>query len=263
MHRHNKPISEFTYRIIAICLLLPPIAYSFLAAINNLAPYSYIYEMLNYDEDRGLLAWSLTLFVIIAFPLLILLVLRAFADIPAHPFTKLPLRQLIFGEDDGYITKEDIQVYEGRHQIASWSERLLAGLLDYLCAGILVISGLMVMKVRLLFPDMGYRDRHLVFMILLGSGIGYLLLRDIFNGQSIAKRLFQIKVIRDDVTDETSPKLRLITRQLPSILCSILLFVDIVLIVSKVKRQKIGDLMSGTMVIKHIKNKDLGSDSFL
>ncbi len=257
MNRNNKPISEFAYRVITICLLIPPILYSILAALSNLAPYNYIYEMLSYDEDREVLAWSLSLFVLIAFPLMIVLVVRAFADIPAHPFTKLPLRQLIFGEDDGYVTQEDVEVYEGHHQIAPWSDRLLAGLLDYLCAGILIISGLMIMKVKLLFPTMGYRDRHLIFMILLGIGIGYILLRDVFNGQSIAKRLFQIRVIRDDVTDETSPILRLIARQLPSILCSILLFVDIVLIVTKVKRQKTGDLLSRTIVIKYLKHDDL------
>ena len=253
MNRSNKPISEFLYRLIGVVLILPPILYSFLAAIYRWQPYAYISDMIGYDDDRELLAWSLSLLILILVPLVIMLVLRAFADIPPHPFTKLPLRQLIFGEDDGYVIKEDVHEYKGDHILAPIEERLVAGLLDYLFACFFILVGLIILKVRAILPDLGHRDRHLISMIFYCIGIGYILLKDVINGQSIAKRLFHIRVVDEASISEESPLLRMVTRQLPSILCSPLIFVDIIMVLTRVNRQKLGDIFSHTIVIKYEK----------
>ena len=249
MEEEKKPIPEFAYRIIAMFMIFPPIIYSIMAAYNDTQPYTFFYRKVGYSDDRALIAFSCTFLVLIMIPLIIMLALRPFAQLPKHPWSGLSLERFMKGDDDGYFIKEKEELPVERH-LAEISDRLLAALLDLLIATVFMLVGIILNQFPELIPGLDGSSFKQIGIPLFLIGIVYFIFKDVFNGQSIAKRLFRIRVV-DASSLESTSFLKLIGRQLPSMLCSLLMIVDFFMIISSQKRQKLGDSILQTIVIKY------------
>ena len=60
-----------------------------MAAYNDTQPYTFFYRKVGYSDDRALIAFSCRFLVLIMIPLIIMLALRPFTQLPKYAWSGL------------------------------------------------------------------------------------------------------------------------------------------------------------------------------
>lgn len=157
------------------------------------------------------------------------------------------------------IKVQTTQNVEINYEVASLSDRVFATLIDYVVILGYIITLSLMMYLTALGDDAGIAVLVLIFV----PTMFYDLLFEMFmNGQSIGKKLMNIKVIKVDGTQPSflSYFLRWILR-----LVDIVLFspaVGVVTILINGKGQRLGDIAANTTVVKLVERTKLSDTLF-
>ncbi len=117
--------------------------------------------------------------------------------------------------------------------IASVKSRMIAYVID----GALCLFIYNIIKIFLPFDS---DDFGMIFIMLV------FLFKDIFDGQSIGKRALGLRVRSVHDYNKTPSKLVLVLRNISTVL---VLFIDVIVLLVNGRRQKLGDLITGCVVV--------------
>ncbi|MBJ6368492.1 RDD family protein [Snuella sedimenti] len=144
-------------------------------------------------------------------------------------------------------TAQNVSIHQN---IASLGDRMLAYIIDSFVIYIYLIGVIML----LLFMDLDMRDTWAIYLLVsLPAFLYYVLLETFFNGQTIGKKLMQLRVVKLDGSKPSfaSYFLRWIMRIVDVTLTSG--GVAILTILIRGKGQRVGDIAAGTSVISEKK----------
>ena len=138
-----------------------------------------------------------------------------------------------------------------RYQLAGAGNRGFAAIVDFLIAFILMFAiGFAFQTLTTLDPTLGDWSGWVVFLELLIAWLYFVLLEWLWNGQTIGKRLFGLRVISED--GEPARFVAVIVRNLVRVVdfLPLLYGVGLVTLIVSARSQRLGDYAGGTFVVR-------------
>jgi uncharacterized RDD family membrane protein YckC len=226
-------------------LVLCAVVFLYFVATES-GPYAFINNLIG-EDDQGYLpvfSFLLTFLALLMPPLVVLLILRPFSDVPAVKARAADLGPLTS------MFKNDVDT-TAYGELPSVFSRVLAFIIDRgIVVFIIAIPAAVFVAVTEQSNQHGalYFILLVIFLVFLCAGIVYSYSRDMFGGKSLARRLLKQKVV-DVQTGAPIGGWRSFKRELV-IHFAPLLIIEMILISANKDRRRIGDTWAKTIVVK-------------